>query len=186
MIADLNDHNMPEFIHQLTNKQDFNLRTLSAQTLSVASIEVLIGIYMGVRYYKSDFSKDQLAFKKQKILLASHAVEMAFNIGKIYATGNPYYLNMPQVLRIAKLAFNVVVENSRQTHNAKESALLSQIKAQLQLQKTLVLLSDACYLQNELSQATENNLVQTHLISSNNDVRTRFALTDLRKKLSQI
>lgn len=186
LIADLNDHNMPDFIDSLTNENDFNLRTLSAQTLSVASIEVIIGIYMWVRYYKSEFSKEQVTFKKQKVLLASHAIAMAFNMGKIIVTQNPYFLNLPQVIRMAKLAFNIVVENSNQIHRSKESAMLSQIKSQLQMQKTLVLLSDAYYVQNELIITADNNLAEIYRLAYDNEARTKYAISDLRHRLAQI
>jgi len=187
-IAHINGDVMPEWLDEATNQKDFNLRTLSAQALSVAVIEVMIGIHMAVRGrgYKSEYSDAQIAYKKQKMLLASHAVGMAFNLGKIYATGNPYYLNMPQVLRIAKLAFSVVAENSRQTHKAKESAMLSQIRTQLQLQKTLMILSDACYIENELLASAELNLAKARQVSASNEARTSLVIAEMRKKLSNI
>lgn len=187
-IAHINGDEMPEWLDEATNQKDFNLRTLSAQVLSVAVIEVMIGIHMAVRgrSYKSEYSEAQIAYKKQKMLLASHAVGMAFNLGKVYATGNPYFLNMPQVLRIAKLAFSVVADNSRQTHNSKEAAMLSQIRTQLQLQKTLMLLSDACYIQNELHATVELNLANARQVSALNDARTRLVIADMRNKLANI
>jgi hypothetical protein len=109
IIGDLNDHKIPDFLHELTNNKDFNLRVLSGQLLSVAACEVIIRIYVALT--KGTAPAESIARKKDIMLLGAHSVAMLFNAGKIYATGNPFLLNVPQLLMIMRYAFKVVKAN---------------------------------------------------------------------------
>jgi hypothetical protein len=66
LIAELNGDKMPEFIHNLTNNKEFNLRQLSGQALSITVIEIIIRVYSYFRYKNSDYKTIQVKQKKRK------------------------------------------------------------------------------------------------------------------------
>lgn len=110
VLADLNNQQMPKLAEDLYTEHGVNLRTISGQAFSVGSIELMLRVYVFLRYRNSEFRKEQIVSKRNKLLLTSHSVAMLFNLGKVVVTQNPFMLNVPQLLMIAKYCFGVLKE----------------------------------------------------------------------------
>ncbi|WP_282002665.1 hypothetical protein [Geotalea uraniireducens] len=146
IIANLNNDEMPEIIDELTNKHEVNLRQLSGQVLSVTIVEIINRIWIYFSSKKSDVSKELIDQKRNKMLLLSHSVAMAFNLGKVFVTKNPFFLNIPQILKIVILSFKVVNDEIKLTHNTMVKVDLGVIRNKYMTLQTLVMLDDAiCY-----------------------------------------
>lgn len=146
-IANLNKDTMPEFLDKLTNDKELNLRTLNGQLLSVFSIELIVLIYSFIRK-KSDgnlYTDEQYKNKKEKLLLISHSIALAFNVGKVVMTNNPAFINFPQIVRIVKLVWNIVKFEIDINQKSIEKVNMSTIKNQLETSQTLILLDNSIY-----------------------------------------
>jgi hypothetical protein len=185
-IAEINGDQMPEFLDKITNHRDFNLRTLSAQILSVAIVEIILRLYVNIRYYKSDYTVDQKLEKKNKLLLLGHTIAIAFNTGKIVATGNPFFLNTPQVGRIIRLAVKVIVQSSELSNTAKTKANLSVLKTSLQTQKATIMLGDAIYLQTNLLSFTDTQLIDTAEQRIQNEEKRSQSIKKLNNRINKL
>lgn len=150
-LANLNNDKMPEFLNELTNSKELNLRTLSGQALSIASIELILSIYALIRK-KSDkeiYTDEQYKNKSGKIKLIAHSVALAFNIGKVILTGNLAFINFPQIIRIVHLSWNAVKAEIKINHDSIEKIDLGVIKNKYETAQTLILLDDAIYYTKE-------------------------------------
>ncbi|GAA0135822.1 hypothetical protein YSY43_26620 [Paenibacillus sp. YSY-4.3] len=111
ILANLNGDQMPAFAEKLYIDHGFNLRIVTGQALSVAAIEVMLRVYMFLRYFSADVSKEAIRSKRSKMLLFTHSFAMLFNLGKVAVTKNPFLLNVPQLLMIAKYCFQIAKES---------------------------------------------------------------------------
>ncbi len=145
IIANLNNNEMPKILDDLTNKHEVNLRQLSGQVLSVSIIEITNRVWLYFKYRKSDVDKDALNFKRNKMLLVSQSVGLAFNLGKVYMTGNPFFLNIPQILRIIKLSISVLKGTADLNHKAIVKDNLSVLRTKYQFLDTLIFLDKSIY-----------------------------------------
>lgn len=164
IIADLNNNTMPQIIDDLTNKNEVNLRQLSSQVLSVTVIEIINRIYSFFKYHKSGIQKNQIVHKRNKMLLMGHSTAMLFNVGKIIATQNPFFLNWSQVIRIMMLAWKVIKENNEINHRAMIKSELTVLKSKYETLETVVMLNKAIYYTNQIDKFI---VEQKHLINDN-------------------
>lgn len=151
-LANLNNNEMPEFLNELTNSKELNLRTLSGQALSIASIELILSVYALIRK-KSDkeiYTDEQYKNKSGKTKLIAHSVALAFNTGKVILTGNPAFINLPQIIRVVNLSWHAIKAEIKINHNSIEKIDLGVIKNKYETAQTLILLDDAIYCTKEL------------------------------------
>lgn len=159
LLASLNKDTMPEFLDKLTNDMEFNLRTLNGQLLSVATIEIMIGIYNFIQKNTDDgkrYTEREHKEKKEKMLLMAHSIAMMFNTGKVVLTENPAFINFPQIIRIVKLAWNGCKENIDRNHKAITKTNMGIIKNKLETMDTLILLDEAIYYTKQIDRLIVN------------------------------
>jgi len=166
IIANLNNDTMPQFIDDLTNKHEVNLRQMSGQVLSVTTIEIIIRIFTFFKYHNSGKSKDQIVHKRNKMLLMGHSTAMLFNAGKIIATQNPFFLNIAQVIRIMMLAWKVVKENKEINHRTIIKADMGILISKYETLETIVMLDKVIYYTKQIDRFI---LEQKDSINSNID-----------------
>lgn len=157
-IANLNNDTMPNFLDELTNDKELNLHTLNGQLLSVFAIELIISIYSLIRKKSDDksYSDDQYKNKKEKLLLISHSIALAFNLGKVAVTKNPAFINFPQIIRIIMLVWKVVKAEILINQKAIEKVNMSALKNQLETYQTLIILDDAIYYTKQIDTIIED------------------------------
>ncbi len=143
IIADLNNHKMPEWLHTLTNDKSVNLRTLSAQGLSISVCELIPWLYLKMKYHNKDVSKEMIDEKMDKMKLIAHTTSLLFNTGKVIATKNPFLLNYGQIIRIVHLAAKTIAKDLETTHKAKEKVSLHIHKNKLELLETMIITESA-------------------------------------------
>lgn len=146
-IAKLNHERMPKFLDELTNEKELNLRTLNGQILSIVSIEIVISIYAFIRKKTEEtiYTNQQYKSKKERLLLISHSIAMAFNVGKVVVTQNPAFITFPQIIRIVRLAWNIIKDKIDLKQKSVEKVNMSLLKNQLETAQTLILLNDSIY-----------------------------------------
>jgi len=185
IIANLNNDTMPQFLDDLTNKHEVNLRQLSGQVLSVTAIEIIIRIYSFFKYHNSGISKDQIVHKRNKMLLMGHSTAMLFNVGKIIATQNPFFLNWSQVIRIMILAWKVIKENNEINHRAIIKSELSALKSKYETLETVVMLDKAIYYTNQIDKfiVEQKDLINDNIKTLKNERAVNIAT--LRNQLDE-
>jgi len=156
IIANLNNDEMPKIIHDLTNNNELNLRQITGQGLSIGVIEATNRLWLHFKYKNTDIPKDKITSKRDKMLLLAHSVAILFNIGKVIVTKNPVLLNIPQILRIVYLGWEVIKENAELTHQAIIKTNLSVMKNKYELMQTMILLDEAIYYTNEIDKFIVN------------------------------
>jgi hypothetical protein len=129
----------------------FNLRHIIIQGIPVLSAEILIRIFVGIKYWKNtEHTKNMIKNKQNKMLLLSHSCATVVNIGKVIITKNPTLINLPMILRVINLAWKVVKDEIDITHRAIEKINLNTLKNKLELEKTLILLDETVYYTGEI------------------------------------
>lgn len=190
-IANLNKDTMPRFLDELTNDKEFNLRTLNGQVLSVVSIELVISIYSFIRKKtdKSTYSDEQYKNKKEKLLLISHSIALAFNVGKVVLTNNPAFINFPQIIRIVKLVWDIVRAEININQKSIEKVNMSTLKNQLETSQTLILLDDSIYYTKQIDSiiADMKKDFENKNVARQENIQSGFdELDDLMRQLKAI
>lgn len=110
-LAELNGNQMPELAQRLYIDQGLNLRVLTGQAMSIAAIEMILRVYMFLRYRKHNYAKETLKHKRSQLLLTAHSIAMLFNLGKAIVTKNPFLLNIPQLVLIARYCIQLILDS---------------------------------------------------------------------------
>lgn len=163
-------------------KDGLNMCNLAMQGIPVATVESLMWIYTELRCKDSDYSKEQIKNKKEKLLLLSHSIAMAVNIGKVVFTKEITSLNLPMAVRTVYLVWKEVKREIEYNHNLTEKVMISTIKNQLEVGKTLILLDDAIYYTRQIDELILNMQKE---FEENNDKR-RKSLQNLFSELDHM
>ena len=131
-------------------RDGLNLRNLAMQGVPVATAELIIWMYNSLRYRSSTYSKEAIKNKKEKLLLISHGIALAVNIGKVIITENPTSLNLVMIMRVIKLVWNIIKHEVETNNRAIEKVSLSTLKNQLETMDTLILLDQSIYYTREI------------------------------------
>ena len=128
-------------------RNGMNLRTLALQSVPVGVTELLMSVYMWVRSKdcKKEYSEEAWEHKKNKLLLLSHGITAAVNVGKVIVTKAPWRLNLVVVARTAQLVWKVVEEETKLTNRHIEALDARLLRARIESSKTLVLLDELLY-----------------------------------------
>lgn len=169
LLAHFPQRNIRKFVNDLY-KDGLNLRNLVMQGVPVATTELLIWIYNSLRYKDSEFSKEVINNKKEKLLLISHGIATAVNSGKVIITKKPTSLNLVMIIRTIKLVWKVVKDEANINNKVKEKVNLSVLKNKLETMDTLILLNDAVYYTTQIDKL---------IVESNNTFKNKF---DKRQK----
>lgn len=172
-------------------KDGLNLRNLLLQGVAVAVTEIIIRIYIYLKYKDSKYSKEQKISKQNKLLLLSHGFATAINVGQIVISEEISSLNIFIIIRTMIL----LLENIKEDIILKEKILrrttLSSIKLQVETMKTLVLLNGTVQYTSKVNKTffyEENQFYYTnnerkHLLTENIDA-LNIMLQEL-KRLNQ-
>jgi hypothetical protein len=189
LLASLNNNKMPEFLDKLTNEMEFNLRTVNGQILSVATIEIMIGIYMFIKRHSDkdeQYTKEQYNEKKSKMLLMSHTIAMLFNVGKVAVTKNPAFINFPQILRIVTLAWKVCKDEINKSNLALEKVNMSVLKNKLQTMDTLLLLDESIYYTKQIDRIIAEMKTEFDEINDNRNENIIEGFDELEQMMAQL
>lgn len=145
VLANLNGDQMPAFAEKLYIDHGFNLRIVTGQALSVAAIEIMLRVYLFLRYFNADAPKEAIRSKRSKMLLFTHSFAMLFNLGKVAVTKNPFMLNVPQLLMIAKYCFQIARDSMdlrKQLISSKQFSFTGQERDMLALYDNATTMND--------------------------------------------
>jgi hypothetical protein len=162
----------------------FNLRHMIIQGIPVLTTEILIRIFNGIKYWKNtEFTKEMIKHKQNKMLLISHGCATAVNIGKVIITKNPTLINLPMITRVIKLAWDVIKEEANITHKSIEKINMGALKNKLELKKTLILLDKTVYYTNEMDRLISNSRHEYNIIKEENHLMEKKLLKGYNTKL---
>ena len=146
MLTHFPDRDVEAFAMKLY-RNGMNLRTMAMQGIPVALTELLMSLYIWIRSKgcNGEFSETAWEHKKHKLLLISHGITTAVNIGKVIITKAPWRLNLIVIARTFHLVWLVAAEEARLTNRHIEKLDSGILKARIESCKTLVLLDEAVY-----------------------------------------
>lgn len=155
-------------------KDGMNLRTMLLQGIPVAFTEILMRLYVYFRYKESKYTEAQIDHKRNKLLLISHGITAAVNIGKVIITKNPARLNLILIARTFYLVWKVVSEEMDLTNRALTKLEMGVVKNRVEAMQTLILLDKAMYQTSQYDLLIQNLRDDVHCIQAKGD-------EDLRK-----
>ena len=126
-------------------KDGVNLRTEMLKATSVAIPEIMLRIVHFLRYKDSEWSKEAKAKKLHLLLLITHGIASAFNIGKVIITENPESLNIPMITRMVYMAFRCIKDQIDFNARVMYKVSLSIVSTNLKLQETMIIMSQHIY-----------------------------------------
>lgn len=126
-------------------KNGMNLRTMALGGIPVGITELMMAMYVHLRYSDSDWSQEAIQHKKEKMLLLTHGITTAVNVGKVILTKNPARLNLILVTRTCYLVWKVVTDEMKLTNKAMTKLEMGVVKARIESMQTLILLDRTIY-----------------------------------------
>ena len=130
-------------------RNGMNLRTMLLQGVPVAAVEFLTWLYVELRYKDSSFGADAIKRKKDKLLLITHGITSAVNIGKVIISKNPARLNLILVARTFYLVWKVVTDEMKLTNMAIEKLDIGIMRSRIESMQTLILLDKTIYMTSQ-------------------------------------
>jgi hypothetical protein len=97
-------------------KNNYNLRHMLVQALSIIVVEIVIRAYTHLKYRNIDIPKESLQLKKREMRLMAHCLVTSFNVGKIVVSKNPLLLNLPQLLFTSYQLWPFIIDNYRRNN----------------------------------------------------------------------
>lgn len=126
-------------------KNGMNLRTMALGGIPVGITELIMTMYVHLRYTDSNWSQEAIQHKKEKMLLLTHGITTAVNVGKVILTKNPARLNLILVARTCYLVWKVVTDKMKLTNKAMIKLEMGVVKARIESMQTLILLDRTIY-----------------------------------------
>lgn len=182
LLTRIKDSEVEKFALKLY-REGMNMRTLALQGIPVGVTELLMSLYVWIRAKDDGEGMSEAAWnhKKKKLLLISHGITTAVNVGKIVITKAPWRLNLVVIARTFQLVWQVTAEEAKVTNRYIEKLDAGILKARIESCKTLVLLDRAVYetdnverMVRALSERTKNTSENIDSILS--DVNSEFKL----------
>lgn len=167
-------------------KDGLNMRTLFMQGVPVATVEIIMWIYTHFKYRQSDYSKEQIKNKKEKILLLTHGISTAVNVGKVIITKNPTSLNLVMIMRTIHLVWKVVKHEIELNHQAIRKFNMGVLKNKLETAETLILLDETIYYTKQIDQLIVNMKQEFDQINSNRQKNLTHQFSDLDAMLEEL
>lgn len=127
-----------------------NFRTLLLQGIPIAICEIIIRLYIYLRYRESGYEKVTINHKRDILLLMAHSMALAMNLGKVVITSNPFLVNIFMIIRVCGLIWNVIRNEADLTQRSIEKINLSMLSLQFRTTKTLLLLDESIYYTNNI------------------------------------
>ena len=148
-----------------------NMRTLVLQGIPVGITELLMSLYIWLRSENNteDFSEAAWEHKKHKLLLISHGITTAVNVGKVVLTEAPWRLNLVVIARTFQLLWRVIADEAKLTNRHIEKLDAGILKARIESCKTLVLLDRVAYETNNVERMVRALSERTKDTSENID-----------------
>lgn len=138
----------------------FNLRHMIVQSFTLLPAEILTRCYVHIRFWNSIYTNENKSAKIDKMLLMTHSIATAVNIGKVIITKNPSSINLPMILRVFSLCWKVIKDDASLNHRSVVKANLSVIKNKLEVAQTLILLDKTVYYTSEINRIISRSMHQ--------------------------
>lgn len=135
-------------------KDGMNLRTFFLQSVPIAVTEIMMRIYSHLRYADSQYSDEAKRAKLHLMLLVSHGISTAINVGKVVITESPASLNLWMVVRTISLVQEVLCDKAELKHCLVEKVVTSGVISGLEIKKTLIILESDIYYTSNYQQLT--------------------------------
>lgn len=166
-IRAINAHRVRELIQQVY-ENGVNLRSELEKGMSLAIPECIIQIYSLIKYTipslrktENSYSKEAIRMHCHQMLLITHGVIATVNVGTAILAENPEHLNFATILRVFKLGFSCIKDNSDYQNrvNVKVSYKLLETRA-LELE-TIIVFSNGYYETNNYQRFCDSVLKET-------------------------
>ena len=168
------DRDVEKFAMKLY-KDGMNLRTMMLQGIPVAFTEIMMRLYVYFRYKDSQYTESQIDHKRNKLLLISHGITAAVNVGKVIITENPARLNLLLIVRTVHLVWKVLAEELSLTNKAITKEAMGVVKNRVEIMQNLILLDKTMYMTEQYDRLIENLRKDLHeLRNRKNETQKAF------------
>ena len=166
-IRAINAHKVREYIQQLY-ENGVNLRSELEKSLSLAIPECIIQIYSLIKYTipslrKKDnsYSKEAIRMHCHQMLLITHGVVAAVNVGTAIIAENPEHLNFATLLRVFKLGFSCIKDNNDYLNRVFSKVSYGLLKTRALELETIIAFSNGYYETNNYQRFCDSVLKET-------------------------
>lgn len=168
-------------------KEGDNLRTEVLKVGSVLIPEFALRIFHRLRYKDSEWSKEAQDKKLHLLILMTHSLATAFNLGKVIITENPASLNLPMIVRTVTIAFKAIKDQIDFNARVNTKIILSEVCLHLEMQKTLIVFNEFLYYTSnylELCQNVQNECVK--LMMERFEINSRLSVLQTDDSLANV
>ncbi len=137
-------------------RDGMNLRTMLLQGIPVALTEIIMRIYVHCRHAEENFSEEQNEEKLNRLLLISHGITTAVNIGKVIISENPARLNLLLIARTFYLVWQELKRELMKTNKALLKNQMGVVKNRVETMQTLILLDKTMYMTEQYDRLIRN------------------------------
>lgn len=165
-------------------RNGMNLRTMAMQGVPVAMTELLMSLYVWIRSQDGEgkFPETAWEHKKHKLLLISHGITTAVNVGKVVIAHAPWRLNLVVIARTFQLTWKVVGEATQIINNHILKLDEQILRARIESSQTLVLLDGLLYETDNLNQLTDE--LSRRMAASDRERKDK--LSELKEETSKL
>ncbi len=168
-------------------KEGDNLRTEVLKIGGCIIAEFVLQVFHRLRYKDSKWSKEAQDKKLHLLVLMTHSLATAFNIGKVIITENPASLNLPMIVRTMHVAFKAIKDQVNYNERVKTKIMMSQVCVHLEMQKTLIVFNEFLYYTSnylELCQNVQNECIK--LIMERYQISNRLSSLQIDYSLANV
>lgn len=143
-------------------RNGMNLRTMALQGIPVGMTELLMSLYVWLREKGTveSYTEEAWQHKKEKLLLISHGITTAVNVGKVVIAKAPWRLNLVVIARTCQLVWKVVEAETKLTNEHIRKLDLLVLKERIESSRTLVLMDELLYETDSLNALVERLTVR--------------------------
>lgn len=154
------------------------------QGVPVAMTELLMSLYVWIRSQDGEgkFPETAWEHKKHKLLLISHGITTAVNVGKVVIAHAPWRLNLVVIARTFQLTWKVVGEATQIINNHILKLDEQILRARIESSQTLVLLDGLLYETDNLNQLTDE--LSRRMAASDRERKDK--LSELKEETSKL
>lgn len=127
--------------------EGLNMRTQVLQSAAFLLSDLIIRIYVKLKYKDTDYSEEAISSKKHLLLLCTNTVASAMNIGKVVLAGDPRpgSLNIPMITHTVRLAITCLKDSVDFNQRVISKVYLDSVNTRLNGEKTIILVGCGIY-----------------------------------------
>ena len=126
-------------------KEGLNMRTQVLQSSAFLIADLVLRIYVKLKYRDTEYSEQAISAKKHLMLLSSNSLSTAWNIGKVVFFKNPESINIPMIVHTLRLCGTCIKDRVEFNQRVISKVYLDSLIRHLQAEKTIIIAGAGFY-----------------------------------------